>query len=71
MPNDEGEKERMDIHYHALRLSIENKLFDAPLKDPKAMLDVGTGTGIWAMDAADTFPDSEVVGFDISLIQPV
>ena len=22
VPNDEGERERMDIHYHALRLSI-------------------------------------------------
>lgn len=70
MPNDEGEKERMDIHYHALRISMENKLFYAPLNDPKAVLDVGTGTGIWAMDAADTFPGSEIVGFDISPIQP-
>jgi len=27
----------------------DNKLFHAPIKNPQAVLDVGTGTGIWAM----------------------
>lgn len=34
------------------------------------MLDVGTGTGIWAIDFADAHPDAEVIGTDISPIQP-
>jgi len=51
LPNDESEQERMDIMYHAIRLSIGDKLYHAPLKNPTAILDVGTGTGIWAMDA--------------------
>jgi hypothetical protein len=70
VPIDEGEQEGMDIHYHALRLSIGNKLFHAPIGAPTAMMDVGTGTGIWAMDVADECPEAAVIGFDLSPIQP-
>lgn len=34
------------------------------------MLDVGTGTGIWAIQLAKQYPRSTVVGTDLSLIQP-
>ena len=33
-------------------------------------MDFGTGTGIWAIDFADEFPGSTVVGTDLSPIQP-
>ncbi|KXX76733.1 Malonyl-[acyl-carrier protein] O-methyltransferase [Madurella mycetomatis] len=36
----------------------------------RSILDLGTGTGIWAMDVADKFPDAHVIGVDISPIQP-
>ncbi|KAF3354200.1 hypothetical protein VdG1_07665 [Verticillium dahliae VDG1] len=42
----------------------------APIDEPKRVLDVGTGTGIWAIDVADAHPAAEVTGFDISPIQP-
>lgn len=70
VPNDDGEQERMDLSYHSMRLSIENKLFHAPLQSPIDILDVGTGTGIWAVDVADEFPAASVIGFDLSPIQP-
>lgn len=70
MPNDEREQERMDIHYHSLRLTMEGRMFDAPLEQPTAILDVGTGTGIWAMDVADDYPNAQVIGVDLSPIQP-
>ncbi|EXJ76938.1 hypothetical protein A1O3_10095 [Capronia epimyces CBS 606.96] len=70
MPNDEGEQERMDLHYHAMRLAIEDKITHAPITNPHGILDLGTGTGIWAMDAADAYPEAEVVGIDLSPIQP-
>ncbi|GAB1729871.1 hypothetical protein NU195Hw_g2254t1 [Hortaea werneckii] len=70
LPNDEGEQERMDIHYHSLRLVLGNKHFFAPLEYPMSVIDIGTGTGIWAMDVADDYPNSQVIGIDLSPIQP-
>jgi hypothetical protein len=50
------EKERMDIT-HALFLEARHhKLHDAPVdlnQDDTRVLDVGTGTGIWAIDMAE------------------
>lgn len=37
---------------------------------PRRVLDVGTGTGIWAIDFADLHPSTQVIGNDISPIQP-
>jgi SAM-dependent methyltransferase len=34
------------------------------------VLDIGTGTGTWAIDFADEFPSSYVTGTDLSPIQP-
>lgn len=42
----------------------------APVKDPHEILDVGTGTGIWAIQMADKFPDAQITGTDLSPIQP-
>lgn len=54
-----------------MTLLFDDKLFLAPIgDDPQRVLDVGTGTGIWAIDFADQFPSAEVIGFDISPIQP-
>lgn len=69
-PNDDRELERVDLTYHAARLAIGDRLFYAPVQDPTAILDVGTGTGIWAMDVADEYPAAEVIGIDLSPTQP-
>ena len=70
--NDEKQNISMDINHHALTLGIGDKLFLAPLETDKIkrVLDVGTGTGTWAIDFADDFPEAEVNGTDISPIQP-
>ncbi|KAK4160325.1 Demethylmenaquinone methyltransferase [Cladorrhinum sp. PSN259] len=71
-PNDEKMLESMDIHHHFCTLLLNGKLFLSPLtkETTKKVLDVGTGTGIWAIDFADQFPDAEVIGTDLSPIQP-
>ncbi|KAG8531650.1 uncharacterized protein KY384_003281 [Bacidia gigantensis] len=71
LPNDENEQERMDLQYHALRLAFGDKLFFAPIDDsPATILDIGTGTGIWVIDIAEALPDTQIIGTDLSPIQP-
>lgn len=53
-----------------MRLAWKEKLYEAPLEDPQRILDIGTGTGIWAIEMADKFPMAEVIGTDLSPIQP-
>ncbi|KAJ5585305.1 uncharacterized protein N7459_005105 [Penicillium hispanicum] len=73
MPNDEEEQDRMDITHHmSVKQHIsDDPLYNAPIKSsPQNILDLGTGTGIWAMDIAEKFPSAHVIGNDISPIQP-
>ncbi|KAN0074327.1 S-adenosyl-L-methionine-dependent methyltransferase [Elaphomyces granulatus] len=70
-PNDEMEADRLDLMHEMALVIMNRKLFIAPLGDsPQRVLDLGTGTGIWAMDFGDWFPSSEVIGVDLSPIQP-
>ncbi|KAL8870770.1 MAG: hypothetical protein Q9174_003260 [Haloplaca sp. 1 TL-2023] len=71
LPNDEKEQERMELQYHALRLAFGDRLYLAPLDNkPATILDIGTGTGIWAIDVAESLPQTQVIGTDLSPIQP-
>jgi SAM-dependent methyltransferase len=75
LPNDDQEQERLDLQHHIWRLLLGGKLYTAPIPSPDKnpqlrILDLGTGTGIWAIDMADEFPASEVFGVDLSPIQP-
>ncbi|KLO92449.1 Uncharacterized protein LW93_12023 [Fusarium fujikuroi] len=57
--------------YIIYSLMLDGALFLAPIGDhPQRVLDLGTGTGIWAMDFADDLPSAEVLGTDLSPIQP-
>ncbi|KAL7270977.1 hypothetical protein RUND412_006297 [Rhizina undulata] len=65
------EQDRLDMHHHIFLKMLDGKLTLAPIgDDPKRILDVGTGTGIWALDAADEYPNAKVIGTDLSPIQP-
>ncbi|WDK15021.1 methyltransferase domain-containing protein [Colletotrichum graminicola] len=74
MPNDEREMDRLDLQHHMFLLSFDDKLGTAPPNEPEAkvgrVLDVGTGSGIWAMDFGDAHPEAEIIGIDLSAIQP-
>ncbi|KAF5720936.1 putative multicopper oxidase [Fusarium globosum] len=70
--NDEQQNDLMDLTHHILTLGLGDKLHLAPLKEEKLhqAIDIGTGTGIWAIDFADQYPGAEIIGTDLSPIQP-
>jgi SAM-dependent methyltransferase len=72
-PNDESENDRLDLQHHLFYLTFDGKLFTAPIPKEKVLhrvLDIGTGTGIWAIDFADEHPETKVLGVDLSPSQP-
>ncbi|KAJ9638964.1 hypothetical protein H2201_007434 [Coniosporium apollinis] len=69
-PNDEPEQDREDMK-HAMAVSVMgDKLHFAPIENPQQVIDLGTGTGIWAIEFADSYPSANVLGIDLSPIQP-
>jgi hypothetical protein len=71
LPNDEAENERLDIQHELYVRTLDGELALCPkARDAKHVLDMGTGTGSWAMDYADQHPNAEVIGVDLSPIQP-
>ncbi|KAL9098154.1 MAG: hypothetical protein Q9163_006130 [Psora crenata] len=55
--------------HHIFLLTLNDKLYLAPLQNPKRALDVGTGNGVWAQDFADKFPDADIIGTDLAPVQ--
>jgi tRNA1(Val) A37 N6-methylase TrmN6 len=62
-----------DLQHHLFSLTFDGNLVVAPIPKEKVLhrvLDIGTGTGIWAIDFADEHPETQVLGVDLSPIQP-
>lgn len=77
-PNDPYEQGRLDMfHHHVTNYLADGesgrgrRLFFAPIKPcGKNILDIGTGTGIWAIEMGDKYPKASIFGSDLSPIQP-
>ncbi|RDW69965.1 S-adenosyl-L-methionine-dependent methyltransferase-1 [Coleophoma crateriformis] len=69
-PNDPKESERLDFQYNVIQEALSNKLHFAPINNPRTVLDIGTGTGIWAIEMGDAYPDALIEATDLSPIQP-
>ncbi|KAI1849697.1 hypothetical protein JX266_004646 [Neoarthrinium moseri] len=83
LPNDAIEQDRLDFAHKSYSMILnlmkgadayadpDDALSLAPITgDPPRVLDIGTGTGIWAIEYARRHPLSKVIGSDLSLIQP-
>ena len=56
-----------------LKHLFNGKNYFAPLSTsnpPRRILDIATGTGTWAVEMSDEFPNAEIYGTDLSPIQP-
>ncbi|KAG8985112.1 hypothetical protein FRB90_004929 [Tulasnella sp. 427] len=74
---DDEEFARLDVHHAMFSASLDG-LFPTTVRDDihealtsrshqhrPAVLDIGTGSGAWAIDMAKAFPDADVVGMDL------
>lgn len=70
-PNDNDEVTRLEIQHNLWLLTLRGALGLCPkVGSARRVLDAGTGSGVWAIDYADAHPEAEVVGVDLSPIQP-
>ncbi|KAF6815078.1 methyltransferase domain-containing protein [Colletotrichum sojae] len=62
-----------DLQHNLFLLTTGFRLGLAPPADPessvKRVLDIGTGTGLWAIEFGDEHPEAEVLGVDLSPVQ--
>ena len=49
-------------------LTLNDKSYPAPITNPKQAIDLGTGTGIWAIDFAEKSEEAEVLGIALSIV---
>lgn len=64
LPTDKFEGDRLDLQHHLLKVAAGNN-YRAPLRQPRAILDVACGTGLWCREMAQEFTRAQVTGFDI------
>ncbi|KAF2100116.1 S-adenosyl-L-methionine-dependent methyltransferase [Rhizodiscina lignyota] len=70
LPNDLAENERLDLAFYVYKVLFGGRNIFAPLNAPIKIMDLGTGTGKWAIEVAREFPNAQVIGTDLSPIQP-
>ncbi|KAF4437668.1 tam domain-containingmethyltransferase [Fusarium acutatum] len=71
IPSDDLEVERNDLQHCKFTMLMGNELHLAPIVDhPQKILDLGTGSGIWAIDMAEQYPSAKVIGVDTTPVQP-
>ncbi|PGH27955.1 hypothetical protein AJ80_00209 [Polytolypa hystricis UAMH7299] len=65
-PVDEEEIERLDIQHKVFNKVFDERLIFPPVVQPRRILDCGYGSGAWAVEVAEQYPQCEVIGIDIT-----
>ncbi|KAG8914673.1 hypothetical protein FRC00_011594 [Tulasnella sp. 408] len=78
LPTDSSEHARLDLQHEIVRLMLGGELYQTPElvkvtlapqeNTRRRVLDVGAGSGKWAIEMAKEFPHADVLGID--LVQP-
>jgi SAM-dependent methyltransferase len=68
-PGDAPECNRLKKLFSALCILMNNSLHISLLENPLEVLELGTGTGSWAMEFAKRNPTAFVTGLDLSPVQ--
>jgi SAM-dependent methyltransferase len=66
LPRNLCEQDRLEFQHYALYRLLGTH-FLAPVEQPRTVLDVGTGTGIWAKEAARRWSEARVLALDCNL----
>ncbi|KAF4624319.1 hypothetical protein G7Y89_g13853 [Cudoniella acicularis] len=67
-----GRRYHREDRAHGLIAGFCHRLHFVPIgANPQNILDMGTGTGIWATDIGDQYSSANILGVDLSPIQPV
>ncbi|RPA83031.1 S-adenosyl-L-methionine-dependent methyltransferase [Ascobolus immersus RN42] len=71
LPIDDDEQRRLELMHTLWQVVGEGDIYKAPIPDNvQRVLDLGTGTGNWAIQFADSHPSAIVLGIDTSPIFP-
>ncbi|HZC05181.1 MAG TPA: class I SAM-dependent methyltransferase [Ktedonobacterales bacterium] len=65
LPKDLDETNRLEFQHYMLRSFMRGNYL-APVSAPRDILDVGCGTGRWAMEMAAEFSSANVIGVDVA-----
>jgi ubiquinone/menaquinone biosynthesis C-methylase UbiE len=63
-PNDALEAGRLEMQHGLLKLALR-RIFFAPVSNPRHILDIGCGTGQWALETLQQFPCARMTALDI------
>ncbi|KAK8109340.1 TAM domain methyltransferase [Apiospora sp. TS-2023a] len=70
LPNDQAEQERNKLQHNMFREVFQGKIHLAPIRDPKAVLDLGAAPGTWALEFGKLPKFPRVLGVDLEPIPP-
>ncbi|KAI1382977.1 S-adenosyl-L-methionine-dependent methyltransferase [Hypoxylon trugodes] len=70
MPIDEAELSRLNKQHNLWTRVLDGDFLKAPVKEPKHVLDVASGTGVWSTEFAKLHPNAQVLGIDITKSAP-
>ncbi|KAK0751040.1 S-adenosyl-L-methionine-dependent methyltransferase, partial [Schizothecium vesticola] len=64
-PVDDDEIERLQYLHGVFNMVFDNRLIFPPIPRPRRILECGSGSGAWAAEVAEQYPECEVIGIDV------